>query len=72
MKTKEEIFEKVSSIIDNSQDEQIVLNACNFLYLIINSIEMQEKMEKEKEESKQKAMKFNQPLAEMLKSITEA
>lgn len=71
MKTKEEILNKVSEIIDTSKDKQITLNACHFLYNAIYTEELQAKLDKEKEYSKQKAMKFNEPLAEMLKSLVE-
>ena len=71
MKTKEEILEKVSNIIDVSKDEQIVLNACHFLYGILVSEETQEKMQKEKEEAKKRAIETNKPLFEMMKNIME-
>lgn len=71
MKTKEEILEKVSSIIDVSNDEQIVLNACHFLYGVIISEETQEKIQKEKEEAKKKVLETNKPLFEMMKNMLE-
>lgn len=72
MKTKEEILNKVSEIIDTSNDEQIVLNACHFLYGALNTKEVQEKLDKEKEEARKKAIETNKPLIEMMKNIMEA
>lgn len=71
MKTKEEILKKVSSIIDVSNDEQVILNACHFLYSVIISEETQEKIQKEKEEARKKALETNKPLFEMMKNMLE-
>lgn len=72
MKTKEEILEKVSEIIDKSGDEQIVLNACHFLFGVINSQEVQEKMDKERDEARKKSLETSKPLFEMMKNMMEA
>lgn len=71
MKTKEEILNKVSEIIDTSKDEQIILNACHFLHGVLSAQEIQEKLDKEKEEARQKSLKLNTPIVEMMKNMME-
>lgn len=57
MKSKNEILEKVSGIIDTSKDEQVILNASHFLYGALVQIEAAEKMEAEKAKQKELAKK---------------
>lgn len=67
MKTKEEILEKISEIIDNSKDEQIILNASHFLYTAILGLESEKKMEADREKTREKM----KPLVESFKCLTE-
>lgn len=67
MKTKEEILEKVSEIIETSEDKQVVLNACHFLYGVIKQTELDEKMEQEKQQSRERM----KPLTDMMKAFAE-
>lgn len=67
MKTKEEILEKVSEIIETSEDKQVVLNACHFLYGVIKQTELDEKMEQEKQQSRERM----KPLTDMMKVFAE-
>lgn len=67
MKSKNEILEKVSEIIDTSKDEQVILNASHFLYGALVQIELDEKMKKDKEESKERM----KPLMESFKILAE-
>ena len=67
MKTKEEILEKISEIIDNSKDEQVILNASHFLYTAILAMEN----EKRAEEQREKTKKYMEPLYQSFRCLTE-
>lgn len=67
MKTKEEILEKVSEIIDTSKDEQVILNASHFIYDAIVAKENEEKLELEREKSRERM----KPMYEMIKTFAE-
>lgn len=62
MKTEMEILEKISDIIDTSEDEQIILNASHFLYNVLIQKKNEEKFEKEREKQKELAKKRSEKL----------